>query len=82
MGEDELVAERVRGYPCLYDKIYRGHKEKNITESAWKKVAQELDFIDDDKHSGFFLYLVLFLLFMSVFFFYFCTLLSFKSKYT
>ena len=46
-----------------------------------EKVAEELDFIDDDKHSGFFLCLILlFLFFLNFFNFY--TPLSLKSKHT
>ena len=26
LGEDELLAESVRSYPCLYDKICKEHK--------------------------------------------------------
>ena len=50
-----------------------------------EKIAEELDFIEDVKHSGFscvFLCLVLLLLFFILTFINFYTLLSLKSKHT
>ena len=52
-GEDELLSERVRSYTFLYNKTFEEHKEKDVVENPWKKFAEELDFIDDVKHSGF-----------------------------
>ena len=54
MEEDEILPERVRSFPCLYDKTCKEHNEKDVIENAWLKVAEELDFIGDGKHSGFF----------------------------
>ena len=51
----------------LYDKTCKEHKEKDIVENAWKKVAEELDFIDDVTHSGFFCFGIAFA-FLSLFF--------------
>ena len=34
LEEDERLAERVRSYPCLYDKTRKEHKEKNIVKNA------------------------------------------------
>ena len=34
-------------------------KEKDVVESTWEKVVEELDITDDGKHSGAFLYFVL-----------------------
>ena len=28
LGENELLAERMRSYPCLYDKTYKEHRER------------------------------------------------------
>ena len=48
LGEDELIAERVRSYPYLYDKAFKEHKEKDIVENVWKKLLKnQLDFVDD-----------------------------------
>ena len=55
LGEDELIAERVRSYPYLYDKALKEHKEKDIVENVWKKLLKnQLDFVDDVQYSGFF----------------------------
>ena len=61
LGENELLAERVRSYPCLCDKTYKKQKENNIVENAWKTVAGELDFMNDGKHSDFLVLLLFFL---------------------
>ena len=34
LEEDERLAERVKSYPCLYGKIQKEHKEKNVVENA------------------------------------------------
>eukprot|EP00794_Sanderia_malayensis_P006944 gene6944-7724_t len=38
---DEKLSEAVRNYPCLYDKSRTDYKDKNITNNAWNKVADE-----------------------------------------
>ena len=45
--ENEELAEVIRKYPCLYDKSKKEHKDKNVTENAWKEVADQLDFIQN-----------------------------------
>ena len=37
--ENEELAEVIRKYPCLYDKSKKEYKDKNVTENAWKEVA-------------------------------------------
>ena len=37
MGENELLAERVRSYPCLYDKNCKEHKEQKNSGLKRKK---------------------------------------------
>ena len=44
LGEDQLPAAAVQKYPCLYNKRYRSHKEKNVVRNVWEAVADELDF--------------------------------------
>ena len=38
--EDEILAEEVRKYPCLYDKSNSGYKERerDRLKNAWKAV--------------------------------------------
>lgn len=40
--EDEILAEEVRKYPCLYDKSDSGYKERDRVKNAWKAVENEL----------------------------------------
>ena len=55
LREDKLLDERVTSYPYLYDKNCKEHRENDVVENAWKKVAEELHFIGDGMHSWFFL---------------------------
>ena len=47
LNEDELLSEKVRSYPCLYDKSSKSYKEKDVIKNAWTKIAEQLDFIED-----------------------------------
>ena len=40
--EDELLAEEVRKYPCLYDNSLPTYKEKDRKANAWRAVETEL----------------------------------------
>ena len=40
--EDEILAEEVRKYPCLYDKSDSGYKERDRVKNAWKAVENVL----------------------------------------
>ena len=39
LGEDELLPERMRSYPCLYDKICKQRKESTETQKRNKKAV-------------------------------------------
>ena len=66
LGEGELIAERVGSYPYPYDKTFKEHKEKDIVENVWKKLLKnQLDFVDDVQHSGFFCVQYCFCFFLS-----------------
>ena len=41
---EEMLAEKVQGFPVLYDKIVKGFKEKDAVQNAREKVAESLDF--------------------------------------
>ena len=32
---------------CLYDKSKKEYKHKNIVENVWKKVTEQLEFLED-----------------------------------
>ena len=42
--EDEVLAEEVRKYPCLYDKSENGYKERDRVRNAWKTVEEALGY--------------------------------------
>ena len=44
LQEEEILAEKVQGFPILYDKRTKDFKETDTVQNAWKKVAESLDF--------------------------------------
>ena len=44
LQEEEMFAEKVKGFPVLYDKRVKVFKEKDAVQNAWEKVAKSLDF--------------------------------------
>ena len=44
LQEEETLAEKVKGFPILYDKGVKCFKEKYAVQNAWEKVALSLDF--------------------------------------
>ena len=46
LQENPELAETVRTVPCLYGKLKRKYKGKNVIQNAWKEVADQLDFIE------------------------------------
>lgn len=53
--EDEILAEEVRKYPCLYDKSDSGYKERDRVKNAWKAVENELGL-----EEGLYCYIIIF----------------------
>ena len=47
LQEEEMLAEKVKDFPVLYDKTVKGFKEKDAAQNAWKKVAESLDFAEN-----------------------------------
>ena len=47
LQEEEMLAEKVKGSPVLYDKRVKGFKEKDAVQNAWEKVAESLDFAEN-----------------------------------
>ena len=44
LQEEEMLPEKMEGFPVLYDKRVRGFKEKYSVQNVWEKVAESLDF--------------------------------------
>ena len=51
--EDEALAEKVRKYPCLYDKSDKGYKERDRKVNAWRAVDDALGYEEGKKESCF-----------------------------
>lgn len=47
LQEEEMLSEKVKKYPVLYDKQCKGYKEKDAVENAWTAVAKELEFVEN-----------------------------------
>ena len=41
LQEKEMLAEKVKRFPVLYDKRVKGFKEKDAVQNAWKKVSSQ-----------------------------------------
>ena len=48
LQEEEMLAKKVQGFQVLYDKRVKGFKEKDAVQNAWEKVAESLDFAEND----------------------------------
>ena len=47
LQEEEMLPEKMEGFPVLYDKRVRGFKEKDSVKNAWEKVAESLNFTEN-----------------------------------
>ena len=47
LQEEEMLAEKVKPYPALYDKRVKGYKEKDVVRNAWTKVAEKPDLVEN-----------------------------------
>ena len=45
ISREEELSETVRSFPVLYEKSYKGNKEKDAMKNAWDAVATALEFI-------------------------------------
>ena len=50
LQEEEILSEKVKQFPVLYDKTVKGYKEKDVLKNAWDKVAESLDFVENSKN--------------------------------
>ena len=47
LQEEEMLPEKVEGFPVLYEKRVEVFKEKDSFQNAWEKVAESLDFAEN-----------------------------------
>lgn len=57
LRQEEMLCEKVREYPVLYDKSHKGYKEKVAVENGWNEVAASLEFIENGKCFYFYFFL-------------------------
>ena len=55
--KEELLCEKIRQFPVLFDKSHKGYKEKVAVENAWNEVPETkyetfLDFLFGEKYFG------------------------------
>ena len=46
LEEDEILAEEVKKYPCLYDKRIKDYKDKIVNTNSWTKVAESINLLN------------------------------------
>ena len=39
LKQEELLAEEIKKYPCLYKKAYRSYKERDVIRNAWESIV-------------------------------------------
>ena len=49
LKEEEMLAEKVKHFPVLYDKQVKGYKERDVVTNAWNTVASDLEFVENGK---------------------------------
>ena len=47
LSDEERLSEKVKMYPCRYDKTTKGYKEKGVLQNPWNAVAELLEFDED-----------------------------------
>ena len=47
LSDEERLSEKVKMYPCLYDKTTKGYKEIGVLQNSWNAVAELLEFFED-----------------------------------
>ena len=47
LQEEQMLAEKLKGFPVLHDKRVKGFKGKDAVQKAWEKVAESLDFAEN-----------------------------------
>ena len=47
LKEEEMLTEKVKHFPVLYDKQVMGYKERDVVTNAWDTVASDLGFVEN-----------------------------------
>ena len=47
LQQKEMLAEKVEGFPALYDKRVKDFEEKDTVQNVWEKVTESLDFAEN-----------------------------------
>ena len=42
LSQEESLTEKVKKYPCLFDKSQKTYREGDVVKNAWKTVTSEL----------------------------------------
>ena len=49
LKEEEMLAEKVKHFPVLYNKQVKGCKERDVVTNAWDTVASDLEFVENGR---------------------------------
>ena len=47
--QEEMLAEKAKHFPVLYDKQVKGYKETDVVTNGWDTVASDLEFFENGK---------------------------------
>ena len=47
LNKDEILAEEVKTFPSLHDKISRSYQDRGVIIRAWVEVDEKLEFWED-----------------------------------
>ena len=53
LKDEEILAEEVHKYPCLYDRKSKSFHERDVVRNAWEKVTEHLPFVENYQHDLF-----------------------------
>ena len=42
LNKDEILAEEVKKFPCLYDKSSRSYQQRDVVKNAWVQLTEKL----------------------------------------
>ena len=52
LKQEELLAEEIKKYPCLYNKADRSYKERDVIRNAWESIfTKSFSFLQDGSKS-------------------------------
>ena len=58
MSQEKSLTEKIKKYPCLFDKNQKAYKEGDVVKNTWEAVTLELYFIENGMQSTTHIYII------------------------